>query len=173
MRPAICLLLLVFSALGLAGDEKAVPPATGWKRLKLVSFKDFDDIVVKMDGKERKVFLIGLRPIRQAEANKERQEGIRKEVLAELEKAELFGKVAIEKGEKSGLSIDAFSHRKHGFKHGWDPQKYPWCAMGWGAYNFNLYFVHRKLSTYEENFGDSRYWKDLFAKVLQEKSKEK
>jgi hypothetical protein len=42
-----------------------------------------------------------------------------------------------------------------------------------GAYNFNLDFVHRKFSTYEENFGDSRYWKELFAKVVQETSKEK
>src|SRR5262245_54356252 len=112
MRTTICFLLLVFSAVGLAGDEKVVPPAGEWKSLELVSFKDLDDIVVKMDGKERKVFLIGLRPIRQAEANKERREDIRKEVLAELEKAELFGRVVIEEGEKTGLSINAFSHRK-------------------------------------------------------------
>ena len=164
---------MAFASLGLAGDEKARSPASGWKRLELISFKDFDDIVVKLDGEERNAFLIGLRPIRQGKANKERQEGIRKEVLAELEKAELFGSVAIEKGRKVGLSIDAFSHRKHGFQHDWDPQKYPWCLTGWGAYNFNLYFVHRQFSTYEENFGDSRPWKDLFAKVVQEKSKDK
>ena len=66
-------------------------------------------------------------------------------------------------GERVGLSIDAFLHRKHGFDHPWEPQKYPYCWTGWGAYNFNTYFLHAKTTTYLDNFGDNQPWRERFA----------
>jgi hypothetical protein len=83
-----------------------------------------------------------------------------------LKNSELFVQVVTTRSELLGLSIDAFAHRKHGFQHPWDPNKYSYCWSGWGAYNFNVYFLQTKSTTYQDNFGDNKYWRQYFSEAV-------
>ncbi len=147
------------------GSASAAPHAEDWQSAEIVKFTDFDDLEVKLDGKTHKAFFVGLRPIRETTAGKEQQERARNAVRAELKKSELFAQVVTRRGVLLGLSIDAFAHRRHGFPHPWDPNKYPSCWSGWGAYNFNVYFLHTKAAMFQDNFGENKHWREYFAQA--------
>ena len=167
MRAAGILLL----GLGIAS---AAPQGGEWQPAEIVTFTDFDDLEVKLDGKAHKAFFVGLRPIRETTKGKEQQERVQDAVRAKLKKCELFAQVVTRHGDVLGLSIDAFSHRKNGFDHPWDPSKYPYCWSGWGAYNFNVYFLYSRAATYQDNFGPNKHWREYFAqaiKKIEEKDK--
>jgi hypothetical protein len=163
-----CLGSLAASVLLALGTANAAPDAGSWQSAQIVAFNDFDDLEVKLDGKPAKAFLVGLRPIREAIKDMPQQQRARESALAALSKAELFAQVVTRRGEAVGLSIDAFSHRKHGFDHPWDPEKHPYCWTGWGAYNFNTYFLHAGTTKYLDNFGDNRPWRERFARAIGE-----
>ena len=40
---------------------------------------------------------------------------------------------------------------------------------GWGAYNFNLYFLHRGDTTFLDNFGDNQWWREFFNGVREKR----
>jgi hypothetical protein len=107
---------------------RAAPHTGDWKSAEVVSFKDFDDMEVKLDGKPCKAFLVGLRPLREAWKNKEERERIQKEIYAALKESKLSASVVTKKCDIVGLSLDTFARNKHGFDHEWDPNKYPYCA---------------------------------------------
>jgi hypothetical protein len=183
MRPALCLLALAAlsptdpapSPPDAATEEKAQAVSDfSRETLEVVAFNDVDDVVVKIDGKERNAYLIGLRPFREVEADKDRREAAREEMAAVLEKSDLLVGVVARKGRKLGLTVSTYGHlSRYRFKEGWNPE-YPWCAVGgWGEYNLNLYFLHRDFAAYDENFGDTRRWKDLFAKVVRKEYKQR
>jgi hypothetical protein len=153
--------LAVVASTGLAalGSISAAPNASDWKRLEIVRFGDFNDLEVKLDGKTHAAFLVGLRPIRDSEVEKEQQQQIRSAALARLKHSELFARIVTKRGEVLGLSVDAFAHKKHGFEHPWEPERYPYCWSGWGAYNFNAYFLHTKVTTFQDNFGENESWR--------------
>lgn len=144
----------------------AAPHAGDWQLAEIVAFTDFDDLEVKLDGTTCKAFLVGLRPIRESTEGKERQKRARKAVQTQLKQSELFTQVVTKRGEVLGLSIDAFSHRRHGFDHPWDPNKYPYCWSGWGAYNFNTFFLYTKTTTFQDNFGENNHWREYFAQAV-------
>lgn len=148
------------------GSAVAAPQAGNWQAMELVAFRDFDDLEVKLDGKPHKAFLVGLWPIRETAAGKERQQQLRNAVLTQLKKSALFAQVVARRGEAVGLSLDAFAHKKHGFDHPWDPVKYPHCWSGWGAYNFNAYFLYTKMTRYQDNLGDNQDWKAQFEQIV-------
>ncbi len=159
----ICSLVgALFVAFGLTAGESR---GQEWQRAEIVTFTDFDELEVKLDGMAHKVFLVGLRPIRENKQGMEQQERSRNAVAARWKNVELFAKVVTKHGEKLGLSLDAFVHhtKKHGFDHPWDPNKYPYCKTGWGAYNFNLYFLHVNTAEYQDNFGENQSWQEFFA----------
>jgi hypothetical protein len=141
------------------------PEQTGeWQPVEVVKFTDFDDLEVKLDGKAHKAFLVGLRPLR--EGDKNRLEQLRKDVLAKLKKNALWARVVTTQGEAVGLSVDAFSHHTNDFGHGWDPNKYPYCWSGWGAYNFNAYFLHAGMTKPADTFGRNDRYRERFAEVV-------
>jgi hypothetical protein len=148
------------------GSAVAAPHAENWQAVEIVAFRDFDDLDVKLDGKPHKAFLVGLKPIRETAKGKERQKQLRDAVLAQFKKSALFAQVVTRRGEAVGLSIDAFAHHGHGFDHPWDPVKYPYCWTGWGAYNFNSYFLYTKTARYQDNLGDNKDWKARFEQVV-------
>jgi hypothetical protein len=159
----------VLLALGVAA---AAPQAGDWQSAEVVRFTDFDDLEVKLDGTPHKTFLVGLRPLRETVEGKAKQERARDAVRAELKKSELFAQVVTRRGDRVGLSLDAFAHKKNGFDHPWDPSKYPYCWSGWGAYNFNVYFLATRATTFQDNFGENKPWREHFARAV-EKLKEK
>lgn len=53
-----------------------------WQPVEIVTFNDFDDLELKLDGKTDKAFLVGLRPIRESAAGKGAQERARDAVWA-------------------------------------------------------------------------------------------
>jgi len=124
---------------------------------------------VKLDGKSCKAFLVGLRPLREAWENKKERERIQKEIYATLKESKLFVSVVTKTCDIVRLSLDTFARNKHGFNHDWDPNKYPYCATGWGAYNFNLYFLHRVFTTPHDNFGDNKAFEDFFHELERKK----
>jgi hypothetical protein len=148
------------------GTASAAPHAGGWQAVEIVAFTDFDDVDVKIGGQVRKAFLVGLRPIRETTRDKDEQESTRRAVVVELRKNELFAQVVLTRGEILGLSVDAFSHRRHGFNHPWDPAKYPYCWTGWGAYNLNTYFLYAKVATFEDHFCEHKHWQRYFAEAV-------
>jgi len=148
------------------GVVSAAPHAGEWQSAEIVTFTDFDDLDVDLGGKSHKAFFVGLRPIRETTAGMVEQERVRNAVLTELKKSELFAQVVTKRGDILGLSIDAFAHRKHGFEHPWDPNKFAYCWSGWGAYNFNTYFLHTKVTTWQDNFGENKTWRDYFAQAV-------
>jgi hypothetical protein len=140
MFPRAIFLSIVVAVLTLA-TVRAAPHAGDWKSVEIVSFKDFDDIEVRLDGKPCKAFLVGLRPLREAWKNKEERERLWKEVLAELKLSKLSAQVVVKQGETVGLSLNIFFvPNKRSFNHEWDPINYPYCATGWGAYNIQPVF---------------------------------
>lgn len=163
VRLAGCAAAAVLFAIGVAS---AAPYAGEWQSAEIVTFTDFDDLEVKLDGKVHKAFLVGLRPIRESVKGKEEQKRVRDAALAELKKSELSAQIVTRRGESVGLSIDTFAHMKHGFAHEWDPKKYPYCWSGWGAYNFNVYFLDAKTTTFEDNFGENKHWREYFAQAV-------
>jgi hypothetical protein len=148
------------------GAACAAPRAGDWRTAEIVAFTDFDDLEVKLDGQTHHAFLVGLRPIRETTEGREQQDRARKAVEAQLKRSELFAQVVTKRGKTLGLSIDAFAHRKHGFDHPWDPSKYPYCWSGWGAYNFNAYFLYTRATTFQDNFGENRHWSEYFAEAV-------
>jgi hypothetical protein len=148
-----------------AGDD-----SLAWHGVEIVRFTDFDDVQVKLDGKETKAFLVGLRPLRETVKEKERQERLRIEITSKLRKNALFARVLTKKnGEVVGLSIDAFTHHKNDFGHPWDPNQYAYCWSGWGAYNFNTYFLQTKMTTFVEALGDReeyKYYRESFREAV-------
>jgi hypothetical protein len=147
----------------------AAPPAAPrpgeWKDVEVITFTDFDDMEVKIIGKKVKAFMVGLRPLREARGEEARGR-IREEVVAVLGKAKLYARLVTRQGGSFGLLIDTFEGRNHVFRHGWDPIRYPYCATGWGSYNFNLYFLYRRFTTPQDNFGDNREWKGHFDRLV-------
>ena len=148
------------------GVTSAAPHAGEWRSAEIVTFTDFDDLEVKLDGKAHKAFLVGLRPIGETTEGKEQQERARDAAWAELKNSELFAQVVTKWGETLGLSIDAFAHKKHGFDHPWDPNKYPYCWSGWGAYNFNVYFLYTRATALQDNFGENKHWREYFGQAV-------
>ncbi len=132
----------------------------------MIESADFDDLEVRLAGEPRKAFLVGLRPMRESAAGMEEHERLRKAVHDQLKKCELFAQVVTRRGEALGISLDAFAHKRHGFEHGWDPVAYPYCGTGWGAYNFNLYFLHAGFTEFEDNFGENETRRKRFAELL-------
>jgi hypothetical protein len=153
---------VVFLALGAVCARQAAGP---WQAAEIVTFTDFDNLEVKLDGKTYKAFLVGLRPLRETSQDKGQQERVRKSVLAKLRKNALSARVITKRGEVVGLSVDTFGHHKHDFAHPWNPGEYPYCWTGWGAYNFNTYFLYTKTTRFQDNFGDNTPWRDKFAEV--------
>jgi len=131
-----------------------------WQAAEVTAFTDFDDLRVKIGGKEYRAFLVGLQPL----GNK--AEMVRKDLLARLQKNALSVRVVTTNGDSVGLSMDAFSHHKNDFGHDWDPGKYPYCWSGWGAYNFNAYFLHAGLTKFSDNFGRNDRYRKQFAEVV-------
>jgi hypothetical protein len=150
------------------GAASAAPLTGNWQAAQILSFRDFDDVDVKLDGEVHKAFLVGLRPIRESRRRSGEQERVRNAVRTMLEKSELFAQVMTRRAEVVGLSVDAFAHRKHGFDHPWDPSKYPYCWTGWGAYNFNAYFLYAKVTTFQDNFGENKHWRERFSQAFKE-----
>ena len=151
----------------------AAEPIPDWRRVEVVAVEGFGDLAVRLDGGEvRRAFLVGLRPIPPEvgfrplgkEHVEDQRTRIANKVMKHLASADLFARVVIEQGGKLGLSIDAFSHKRHGFPHVWDPRKYPYCNTGWGAYNFNLYFLEQGYTTFLDNIGDNEV-ADVFHEV--------
>ena len=123
-----------------------------WNQLRVESLRDFDDLHVAIDGERHNAFLIGLRPLRDIGISKCRQKRLREIALDYFRKSDLSCRIIERRGDRVGIMVDAFSHMEHPFTEKWDPAQYPWCRTGWGAYNFNLYFLHLKLTQFEENF---------------------
>jgi hypothetical protein len=149
-----------------------------WHGVEIVKFTDFDDVQVKLDGKERKAFLVGLRPLRETVKEKEQLERLRTEITTKLRKNALSARILTkEKAEVVGLSVDAFTHHKNDFGHPWDPNQYPYCWSGWGAYNLNTYFLWTKTTTFADRLGDSEDYKnyrELFREAVKKiETKEK
>jgi hypothetical protein len=139
-----------------AGDD-----TQSWYAVEIMTFTDFDDVQVKLDGKETKAFLVGLRPLRETVKEKEQLERLRTEVTAKLRKNSLSARILTEDNAKVvGLSVDAFMHHKNDFGHAWDPAKYTYCWSGWGAYNLNTFFLQTKTTTFVDNLGDSEDYKN-------------
>src|SRR5262245_25311764 len=131
--------VLLAVAVASAGED-----AGPWRSAEIVTFNDFDDLEVKLDGKAQKAFLVGLRPLREAVKDKDQQERLRKDIVAKLRKNDLFARVITRRQGVPGLSVDTFVHHKHDFDHEWNPGAYPYCWSGWFAYNFNTYFLYTK-----------------------------
>jgi hypothetical protein len=112
----------------------------------------------------RKAFLVGLRPLR--EGGKDRLEQLRKVALAKLKGNALSARVVTTRGEAVGLSVDAFTHHANDFGHPWDPNKYPYCWSGWGAYNLNAYFLHAGVTKFKDDFGRNDRYREQFAEVV-------
>lgn len=162
-RLAVCVTAVFLFAPTIA---PAAPYAGEWQSVEIVKFTDFDDLEVKLGVKNHKAFLVGLTPIRESVKGKEEQQRAREAALDLLKKSELSAQVVTPRGEVLGLSIDAFAHEKHGFSHEWDPNKYPYCWSGWGAYNYNVYFLYTKATTYQDNFGENDHWREYFAQAV-------
>jgi hypothetical protein len=153
LRPVFALTgaLLFGLVVARAGDEKQ-----SWYGVEIVRFTDFDDVQVKLNGKESKAFLVGLRPLRETFKGKEQLERLRTEITAKLQNNALSARILTKKdADVVGLSVDTFMHHKNDFGHAWDPNKYSYCWSGWGAYNFNTYFLHTKTTTFLDRLGDS------------------
>jgi hypothetical protein len=161
-RCTACVAGIVILALGAASAAQDAGP---WQSAEIVTFTDFDNLEVKLDGQKYKAFLVGLRPLRETIQGKDEQDRLRKSVLAKLRKNSLSARVITKRGEVVGLSIDAFGHHKNDFDHPWDPGEYPYCWTGWFAYNFNTYFLYTKTTRFQDNFGDNTLWRDKFAEV--------
>jgi hypothetical protein len=141
----------------------AEPPGPEWNAVEVVAVGGFDELTVKIEnGEVRQAFLVGLRPIPPElgfvppgkEQFVDERTRIAQKVLEHLKSADLFAQVVTEQDGKLGLSIDAFSHHRHAFPHPWDPRKYPYCNTGWGAYNFNLFFLEQGYTTFLDTLGD-------------------
>jgi hypothetical protein len=131
-----------------------------WHGVEIVKFTDFDDLQVKLDGKERNAFLVGLRPLRETVKEKEQLNRLRIEITTKLRKNALSARVLTKKSaEVVGLSIDTFTHHKNDFEHMWNPNLYPYCWSGWGAYNLNTYFLWTTTTTFVDKLGDREDYK--------------
>lgn len=177
-RKPLSLVLLLLAASLLSADllTAAEPPSPEWQSVEVVAVQGFDDLTVRFEsGEERRAFLVGLRPIPPelgfVPPGKEHfvDERIRtaQKVLEHLKSADLFAQVVTEQDGKLGLSIDAFSHHRHAFPHPWDPRRYPYCNTGWGAYNFNLYFLEQGYTTFLDDLGDHEL-ADVFQRARRE-----
>src|SRR5688572_19448351 len=109
---------VAFTFLLAFGIASAQPPVGPWQPVEIATFTDFDDLEVKIDGKVRKAFLVGLRPLRETVEGKEQQDRLRKAVLSKLQQNALFARIITRREEAVGLSIDAFMQHRNDFKHG-------------------------------------------------------
>jgi len=148
------------------GSISAQPGAGPWQSAVITAFTDFDDLEVKLDGTTQRAFLVGVRPIREVVTSNDQQERLRKSVIAKLQKNALSARVITKKGKVVGLSIDAFMHHKNDFDHAWNPNEYSYCWSGWGAYNFNTYFLQTQTTSFQDNFGENKDWREKFAEVV-------
>jgi hypothetical protein len=73
-RIGVCAAATLLFALGIA---PAAAQGGQWQSAEIVTFNDFDDLQVNLDGKAHKAFLVGLRPIRETIEGKEQQERAR------------------------------------------------------------------------------------------------
>lgn len=148
------------------GSASASDQTGHWQSTEIVAFTDFDDLQVKLDGKQHKAFLVGLRPLRET-ADKDQLDKLRKAVLDKLRINSLSARVVTKRGEAVGLSLDTFMHHKNDFNHPWRNGGdcfYGW--TGWGAYNFNSYFLQMKTAGFLDNCGkNERYREQLIANV--------
>jgi hypothetical protein len=74
--------------------------------------------------------------------------------------------VVTTRNEAVGLSVDAFMHHKNDFDHLWDPNAYPYCWSGWGAYNLNAWFLHVGVTRPLDNFGGNGRYRVQFGGVV-------
>ena len=174
----LCILLsIVLTAPALLLAAGSLAEETGpWQAMELVAFTDFDDLEVVLTnladlkarrrGTKHKAFLVGLRPIREPIKGKGRQDRVRKEVAAKMRKSTLSARVVTRRGKVVGLSVDTFVHHKNDFGHRWGPGRYPYCWSGWGAYNFNAYFLSTGVTRHLDNFGRNDRFREQFTKVV-------
>ena len=171
----LCTVLTTPPFLAAAAGPSPEETAT-WQGMELVAFRDFDDLEVVLTdhdeleagrrGAKHKAFLVGLRPISDAVKDKDRQDRVRKEVADKMRKSTLWARVVTRRGNAVGLSVDTFGHHKNDFGHEWNPAKYPYCWSGWGAYNFNAYFLSTGVTKPADNFGRNDRFRDEFTKVV-------
>lgn len=146
--------------------------AAEWHEMRIVSFNDFDDVKIMIDGRMETAYLIGLKPMHKTKASKAKIKMMRQLITNKFAKSRLGGVIFEKKDNKIGLLVDTFLHHRNDFKdtHLWDPNKYPWCGTGWGGYNFNIYFVYKRWAEYEPNCTDKTYirmdYENLFKRVL-------
>src|SRR5262245_21327647 len=153
--------------LGLVGAQ-AGDGEQSWYGVEIVSFTDFDEVNVKLDGKETKAFFAGLRPLRETAKDKDQIERLRTQITTKLRKNALSARILTKKNaDVVGLSVDAFVHEKNDFGHPWNPNQYPYCWSGWGAYNLNTYFLHAKTTTFVDRLGDRDDYKTYRDSFLQ------
>ena len=116
--------VFALASVALCGVSVAWPDDIAWHGVEIVKFTDFDDVLVKLDGKETKAFLAGLRPLRETIKEKEQLECLRAEITAKLRKNALSARILTKKNaEVVGLSVDAFMHHKNDFDHPWNPNR--------------------------------------------------
>jgi hypothetical protein len=144
--------------------------AQEWLSVTVVSFKDFDDVELLSDRGRFKAFFVGVKPMHAEKVSAMKREQLAQALAAKLGKSALFARVFVEGQDRKGVILDAFAHHKHDFGHTWDPNKYCYCGMAWGGYNFNLYFVSTGQGRYEENFkvAQHRNLKELFDRAVKE-----
>ena len=152
--------LFLAAPLAFAGEETAP-----WQAAELVAFKDFDDLEIKLEGQTRPAFLVGLKPFHETVKEKKERDALAKDVEARLRRNALSARVVTRQGERLGLSLDTFMHHKHDFNHPWNPGAYPYCWSGWGAYNFNAYFLYTKTTTFLDNFGKNAIYRERFGEA--------
>jgi hypothetical protein len=159
--------MLFVGLLGAWADDAPL----AWHTIEIVRFTDFDDVQIKLDdGKETKAFLVGLRPLRETVKDEKQRERLRAEITTKLRKNALSARILTMKdAQVVGLSVDAFTHHKNDFGHPWDPNQYPYCWSGWGAYNLNTYFLHTKVTTFVDALGDRedyKYYREYFREAV-------
>src|SRR3954468_9572279 len=67
-------IVLLWTLAGVLPAFLAFPASAGeehWNSLEMVAFRDFDDLTVKINGKNQSAFLIGLAPLSKGKASKE------------------------------------------------------------------------------------------------------
>jgi hypothetical protein len=149
----------IFALIFALGVSASADEQTGhWQAAEIVAFTDVDDLQVKLGGKPHRAFFVGLRPLRET-AGKDQLDELRKAVLDKLRNNALSARVVTRRGDAVGLSVDTFMHHKNDFGHGWTPRGNYYCWTGWGAYNFNCYFLQTKTAEFLDNCGKNEIYR--------------